>query len=51
MTNGDEGSGLHDANNDIRDYAKRFLSRRRAKVTSNPVQKQKVRTMKPKPTV
>ena len=42
---------LHDANNDIRDYAKRFLSRRRAKVTSNPVQKQKVRTMKPKPTV
>ena len=28
---------LYDANNDIRDYAKRFLSRRRAKVTSNPV--------------
>lgn len=27
---------LHDANNDIRDYAKRFLSRRRAKATSNP---------------
>ena len=28
---------LHDANDDIRDYAKRFLSRRRAKETSNPV--------------
>ena len=35
---------LHDASVDIRDYAKRFLSRRRAKVTSNPVQKQKART-------
>ena len=42
---------LHDASVDIRDYAKRILSRRRAKVTSNPVQKQKVRAMKPKPTV
>ena len=28
---------LHDANDDIRDYAMRFLSRRRAKVTSNPL--------------
>ena len=28
---------LHDANSDIRDYAKRFLSRRRVKETSNPV--------------
>ena len=27
---------LHDASVDIRDYAKRFLSRRRAKATSNP---------------
>ena len=28
---------LHDANDDIRDYAMRFLSHRRAKTTSNPV--------------
>ena len=30
-------ASLNDANSDIRDCAKRFLSRRRVKVTSNPV--------------
>ena len=28
---------LHDASGNIRDYAKRLLSRRRAKATANPV--------------